>query len=1018
MMGIGGKSTMKHFKDLTPFVVSLFFLAGALSAQQTTARIIGTVQLEDGSVIPGVIVEATSPKLVGKTMSVTDENGVFRLAYLAPGLYKLVFSLQGFQTVVRENVPLALAQTLNLKITMKLGNIEETMTISGQVAQIDVKSTTKGMTMTREMFQALPRGRNFDSLVTVIPGFSSETLLLGGTSVDGASGLENTYYIDGTDTTSIIDGSAGQNVSFDFVDEIQVKASGYAAEFGGSLGGVINVVTRSGGNEFHGEVLGYFNGSALRTKYRDILDLDINDNTKAVYYPYDTYYGVNNDRKYEGGFNLGGYIFRDKLWFFGSVMPSYYTNTRTTTYPNGDVVPWKRTENYMNFSVKLTAQPFRNLRVGASVVNNFYKYKGDLSSFFGISRPDKSYDDYGFSFPNISGSANADLTMGNNVMLSGRVGYFKTNQNNQLVAPTGPCFQFQTEAPGGYFKTTNIGLLDVPVEYQRATGYQNYARANAFDVKKSIKEKLSVGVDFSCFMNLGGEHSWKAGFNWARRGQDADKTATFPILFFAWNRDEITYGRNYGRGKYGWYGVRNNSVTGPYGDYYKAYCNMLCLYLQDSWTIANRFTVNFGVRAESEYIPSYATGYPDFEKLKPIQFSLGDKLAPRLGFVWDVKGDSSLKVSGSYGLFYDVMKLEMAVSSFGGTKWKSTYYSLDTYEWDKIGVNNYFPGHLLLPAPYTIDFRAPSFDSVDPGMKPMTQQEISLGLEKRLREDLALSVRLVSKHLLWTIEDCGILLPEGEMYFTTNPGGAFIKEKYAEARAAGLIPMAAPDCSKAKRDYYAVNIAVDKRFANGWLGGISYTFSSLRGNFNGLASGDEVGRTDPNTERYFDNWYVSLTRDLKPSTGPLPGDRPHYFKAYGSYSFPFGITAGMVLNAMSGTPTSTEWAMDYQGYLPLGRANQARAPFLWFANFYVEYNLKLGRSNLNINLNVDNVFDVKTAQRIYPIYNQGAVAISDERIAQGSWDINDYDPVLDPRYLMKANFYGPLTARIGIRFGF
>jgi hypothetical protein len=1010
---------MKSVRSFTLLAISLLLCAGLLTAQQTNAKIFGTVQLEDGSLVPGVTVEATSPKLVGKTTAITDENGVFRLANLTPGSYKLVFSLQGFQTVVRENVQLSLEQTLNVKITMKLGNIEEMVTITGQVAQIDVKSTAKGMTLTKEVFQTLPRGRNFDSLVTAVPGVSSETLLLGGNSVDGASGLENMYYIDGADTTNIKNGSSGQSVSFDFVDEVQVKASGYQAEFGGSLGGVINVVTRSGGNEFHGEVIGYFNGSALRTKSRDILDLDLNDSSKATYFPYDTYYGVNDDQKYEGGINLGGYIFKDKLWFFGSVMPSYYTNTRTTTYPDGGpTVPWKRTENQMNFSVKLTAQPVKNLRLGASVVNNFYKYKGDLSNFFGNPAPTRSYNDYGFSFPNFSANASADLTLGNNFMFSARFGYFKTDQNGQLVASTEPCFQFLTEAPGGYFKTTNIGLLDIPAAYQRPSGYQNYARSNSTSVKKSINEKYSISGDLSYFMNLGGEHSWKAGFSWARRGQNVDNTASFPILFFAWNRDLVAYGVNYGRGKYGYYGVRGNDVTGPYGDFYNAYGNMYSGYIQDSWTIGNRFTINFGVRAESEYIPSYATGNPEFENLKPIKFPLSKKIAPRLGFVWDVKGDSSLKVFGSYGLFYDVMKLEMASGSFGGTKWKSTYYALDEYDWDKIGVNGFFPGNKLLPAPYTFDFRAPSFDTVDPDLKPMTQQEISLGLEKRVREDLALSVRLVNKHLLWAIEDVGILLPEGEMYYTANPGDAFIKEKYAEARASGLIPQGAPDCPKAKRDYYAINIALDKRFSNNWLGGVSYTFSSLKGNYNGLASGDEVGRTNPNVERYFDNWYVSQTLELKPSIGPLPGDRPHYFKAYGSYSFPFGITTGIVLNAMSGTPTSTEWAMDYQGYMPFGRADQKRSPFLWFANFYIEYNLKLGKSTLNINLNVDNVFDIKTAQRIYPIYNQGSVAISDARIAQGPWDINDYAPVLDPRYLMEANFYGPLTARLGFKFSF
>jgi hypothetical protein len=1017
-------STVKRF---TLLAISLLLCAGLLTAQQTTAKIFGTVQLEDGSLVPGVSVEATSPKLVGKATAVTDENGTFRLFNLQPGTYKVVFSLQGFQTVVRENVQLALEQTLNLKVEMKLGNLSEVVTITGQVAQIDVKSTAKGMTLTKDVFQTLPKGRNFDSLVTAIPGVSSEALGAGGTSVDGASGLENMYYIDGADTTNIKNGSGGQSVSFDFVDEVQVKASGYAAEFGGSLGGVINVVTRSGGNAFHGEVIGYYSGSSLRGKSRDILDLDPNDTSKAIYFPYARYYGVNDDWKVEGGLNLGGYIFKDKLWFFGSFMPSYFTNTRTTTYPSGATMPWKRTEEYMNYSLKLTAQPFKNLRLGASVVNNFYKYKGNLSNYFGNSAPRVSYDNYGFSFPNISGNFTADLTMGNNFMVSARAGYFKTNQNKQLVVPTEPCFQFLTEAPGGYFRTTNIGLLDVPAAYQRASGYTNYSfRTDATSVKKSINEKLSVSADLSYFMNLGGEHSLKAGFSWARRGQDVDNTASNPILFFGWNRDFIAYGTNYGRGKYGYYGVRSNDVTGRYGDLYKAYGNMYSMYLQDSWTIANRLTLNFGVRAESEVIPSYATGNPEFENKDAIKFGFGKKLAPRLGFIWDVKGDSSLKVFGSYGLFYDVMKLEMAAGSYGGTKWKSTYYSLDTYEWDKIGINNYFPGTPLMPAPYTIDFRAPSFDDTDPDMKPMTQQEISLGLEKRLQENLALSVRLVNKHLLYAIEDCGIVLPGAEKYFTTNPGSNFLKEKYAEARAAGLIPANAPDCTNAKRDYYAINIALDKRFSNNWLGGISYTFSSLKGNYSGLASGDEIAtdslgthaRTNPNVARYFDNWYVSLTRDLKPSVGPLPADRPHYFKAYGSYSFPFGLTTGLVLNAMSGTPTSTEWAMDYQGYMPLGRGNQKRAPFLWFANFYIEYNLKLGKNNLNINLNVDNLFDVKTAQKIYPIYNQGSVAISDERIAQGTWDINDYAPVLDPRYLQGEYFYSPLTARLGLKFSF
>jgi len=1014
---------MTTVKKTVLLAIGLFLLFGRHFAQPAGSVISGIVQMKDGSPIPGVTVTASSLSLADTATVVTDDRGRFTLPDLALGIYKLTFDLEGFKTLVRRNVFLGQEKVVDLKIILTAKDSVEAVTILDPPTLIDFATAASGKTMTRDTFQALPRGRNFDSLLNVFPGVTSEVLLLGGTSVHGASGLENRYYIDGADTTSIMDGSPGQNVSFDFVDEVQVTPSGAAAEYAGAIGGVIRVITRSGSNEFHGEILGYYSGAPLRSEYRDILDLDINDDSKAVYYPYDMVYGMDDDHKFEGGFNLGGAIFKNKLWFFGSVMPGYYTNTRTTTHRSKEVREWKRTEKQMNFLVKLTAQPFRNLRLGAGVVNNFTKYKGDLANYANGANPSVSYDDYGFSYPNISGSFSADLTLGGSVMLNARAGYFRTNQNKQLVRSGGkPYYYFSTEAPGGYIHTNPAVFPDIPPQYlvDPNQNYTGQTRPTIRNMERNVAERFAGGLDLTYFLDSGsGEHAIKAGISWVRRGQYVDNTLDDPIVFLAWDRTLGGYPyQGNGRGKYGYYAVRNNDVTGPYGDFYKAYGNLLSLYLQDSWTVANRLTITFGVRAGSETIPSYATGYPEFENLTPIQFDLSDKIAPRLGVVWDVKGDSSLKMFGSYGIYHDDMKLKMAAAAFGGSKWKSTYYTLDTYEWDKIGINGYYPGRPLLPYPYTFDFRVPDFDIVDPDLKPMTQRAISLGLEKRLGDDLAFSMHLVNKRLLRAIEDIGMRTLWGEKFFIANPGGAFIKEKYAEARASGLIPQTAPDCPKAKREYNAISIALDKRFAANWLGGISYTFSSLRGNYSGLASGDVVDRADPYVEQYFDSWYVSRKLDLTESVGPLPGDRPHHFKAYGSYSFPFGITAGIVANAMSGTPTSTEFAMDYPGYLPYGRADRKRSPFLWFANFYIEYNLKLGRTILNVNLNVDNIFDVRTAQRIYPIYNQGAVAISEERIAQGPWDINDYKPELDPRYLMESDFYGPLTARLGLKFSF
>ena len=1012
-------------KKATWLVLFLLVVSSLGLAQQTNARLFGIVTDPEGNVLPGVSVEATSPRMVGRATAVTDGTGTFRLLSLVPGTYKLVFSLQGFQTLVREGIVVSLEQTITIKETMQAGAIEEQITVVGKSPLIDVKSTVRGMTMTKEVFDNLPKGRDFDSLITAIPGVSNESML-GGTSFDGASGLENIYYIDGTDVTDIVYGNRAQGAAFEFVEEVQVKASGYQAEFGGSLGGVVSVITRSGGNDFHGEIMGYYSGAPLRAPYRDTLELDLVDDSLATYYPYELLTGVDRDHRFEVGGSLGGYIIKDKLWFFGSFLPVFYQNTRTVDYTTDGINftaerNWFRKTTNMNFSAKLTSQPFKNVRLSASFVNNFYRYQGDLSNAFGNADPTTSYDGYGFSYPNYSASANADLTLGNNFFASVRGGYFMNDRTKQLVRPPDePCFQFITEAPGGYFRTTNIGLLDVPVEFQRPTGFYNYSRANAATVNKNLDLKYSVNADLTYYLNLGGEHAWKLGGQWVRQGQDYDATALNPILFFAWDRDFVAYGVNYGRGTYGYYGVRGNDVTGPYGDFYKAYSNRWALYIQDSWTVQDKLTINLGLRTESEFIPSYATGNPDFENLTPVKFGFGDKFAPRLGFVYDVMGDSSLKVFGSLGWFYDVMKLQMAAGSYGGTKWKSTYYTLDTYEWDTIGVNGNFPGTFLLPGEHTFDFRAPSFDSTDPNMKPMSMREISIGAEKKLMEDLSVSIRGVNKHLLWAIEDIGILLPDGEHYYTTNPGGQFIIDKYAEARAAGLIPQSAPDCPKATREYYGINLALDKRFSNNWMGGFSYTWSSLRGNYNGLASGDEYGRTDPNTERYFDLWYLAFDHNLNAVNGPLPGDRTHYFKAYGSFSFPFGLTVGAIANAYSGLVTSTEWAMDVQGYLPYGRNDMGRTPFTIFANAYVAYDFKVGRNSFQINVNVDNVTNTRTSQRTYSIYSQGTnIPVTEAIIAAGNgWEIDDYDPVLDPRYGMRMNFFGPISARVGLRYSF
>ncbi|MBN1196558.1 MAG: TonB-dependent receptor, partial [Candidatus Aminicenantes bacterium] len=405
-------------KRIALVLLACMILCGGLTAQQTKSRIVGTVTDSEGSFLPGVTVTAVNPKMVGKAETITDENGVYRLLNLTPGVFRVEYALEGFQTVVRENIRLTLEQTLNLDVSLTLGKLEERIEVSGKAPLIDVKNTSKGMTLTRELFSTLPKGRNFDTLMSTIPGVHQEKLpendtrlrgsdpsgartYSGGTSVDGASGAENMYFLDGVNTTGLQSGRAGLQASFEFIDEVQVKASGYQAEFGGSLGGVVNVVTRAGGNRFSGEIIGYYSGSALQGKERDTLRLNPENLDVVEYVNYQDMYGKDKTDRMEVGFGLGGYIFKDKLWFFGSFLPVFKTTERDVEFLSGDIAEgtYEKKEYYWNYSFKLTSQPFKNLRLSASFANNLYKWRGDLPSRAGTSNSAKDWAGTGFDYP-------------------------------------------------------------------------------------------------------------------------------------------------------------------------------------------------------------------------------------------------------------------------------------------------------------------------------------------------------------------------------------------------------------------------------------------------------------------------------------------------------------------------------------------------------------------------------------------------------------------------------------------
>ncbi len=1008
---------MKH-KVLIMLVAATLVFGGFLFGQEQSGEVIGNVVLEDGSVVPGVTVEASGSTLVGKKTTVTDEQGKFRFMSLPPGTYSFAFTLEGFKTKKRKDVVVALGRTYKLDIIMETGAIRQEIVVTGKSPVIDVRKSSSTVNITKEEFKKLPKGRDFMTLITRTAGINFESEFQtdderdnqeygSGVGFDGASASENTFYVDGVDTTTLFTGKAGTGVNFDFIEEVQVKSSGYAAEYGGSMGGVISVITRSGGNEFHGSVVTYFDSSALGANPTETLRIDpLNDSAyEFITYPEDKWTRI------EPGFGLGGYIIKDKLWFFGSFIPKFWKRTRDgSKYRDGTIFigdptgarEFERTDTTYAGTLKLTGQIANNLRLSITGTAGYEKFRGDLPPQNGGGSGEVAWSEIGFNYPKYTIGGSLDYTLGNNLMINASAGYFWWD-TQQLLPPEGPRW---------FFRVSNADVPGAPEIKPR--NYRNYEFEDGYQTKKVLENKLTASLGLTYYANMGGEHVIKAGVQLVRIGLDKDKTYPYDYYNFYWGRDYES--PNYGTvpTTLGYIAARD-----PFGSTADMKSNRWAIYIQDSWTIGDKLTLNLGLRAESEEIPAMI---PEIESF--VNFDMSEKLAPRIGFAYDVFGDSSLKFFGSFGIYYDVMKLNFAESCFGADVWWDHYYDVVDPDWTHFvdldhpvesGVN----GGAYIES---LDKRAMDFSMIDPDMKPFQKNEFSFGASKTLGEDWSISAKFLYNYIVNAVEDIGIQTEHGEEYFKANPGSPYIRKKFDEAIALGLLPEGI-NATKAIRRYTSLTLTLDRKFKNNWMGGLSYTWSRLYGNFAGLTSSDEHGRKDPGTERYFDGWFLTYNQNGEDYLGNLATDRTHQFKAYGAYSFDFGLTLGINAMAVSGTPVSTEVDMNgMQGYYPLGRGDRGRNDFLWRIDVYAEYNLKISdKYTLNFNVNVSNLTDNQIAQRTYQLYNSAGIFLPEETLRDGYNYIDEVaakEADLDPRFGQKYRFQDHLAARIGVKLLF
>ncbi len=909
---------MTYGKRIGPWVgllcvlsVVLVVLLPGVRAQETTGDLQGYVKDQSGGAIPHATVEISSSALIGSKKKQTDEAGYFRFHYLPPGEYTLTVSAPNFSTYKQTGIKLDVGKLPTIDVVLQIGQMTQVVEVTGKAPIVDVTTSKAAVTLPEEVLANLPRGRTFQSLISFAPGARQEPLQsqredpgrANGFQIDGASDSENTYLVEGMDTSDVQIGGIKVSVPFEFVQELQIKTSGFEAEYGGAVGGVVNVVQSHGSNNWHGHVVAkYFSdafnandqcqivGGPTSATQQPALTCGVIgvpgtsiDSTNRLDQPFEFYNGKKDHRRIvDTGFTIGGPIFRDRLWLFASYLPTLDRTGRTVNFTgaNPGLHTSTRTFDQHNALTRLDYRPIRSLNLYASWQYFYSRFSGVLpvspDSVTGQKNqaadtdPNTLRADIGAVNPGSLYVFGGDWTVTPKFVISARYGYLFYNTQDR-GKPVGIRYVYDS----GSLTTTTPGLDGRPIDPSGTFAHsQNFSniqdnRQTLFDAFK----RKALNTDVSYFVSKWGTHNFKFGYSNNRLSNDV-------LVGFNTALVNLNYGQDYSpgtspaacdaiiaanvaqfgpgaaghcRGNAGFFIVRDGvDIVGLVSSLNHG------IYAQDNWTVGKGLTLNLGVRFDKEFLPPYSQG------ANSIDFGLTDKIAPRLGVAYDVLHNGKLKAYFSYGKFFDIMKYSLPRGSFGGEYWHDCAYAMDNPDFTKITPTA--PGGHACPTSGSApgvgvgrlienqDFRRnitdPNFPGVDPNIKPMQQHEYVVGTDWAIKPSLGLEIRYARKRLDETIEDIGITDDLG--FFIGNPGPNTFADLLHRTTPpvkslSGTNPLPAqcstcPRQPSAIRNYDAVEFRLTKRPSKSWFGSISYTYGRLRGNYSGLTDSDITDR--------------------------------------------------------------------------------------------------------------------------------------------------------------------------------
>jgi hypothetical protein len=795
----------------------------------------------------GATVVATSPSLQGEQVAITEADGQYFITSLPAGIYVLTVYYSD-ATFSRSNVFIQVGKQAVVNVTVDTAASSdkpkgEVITITGTAPIVDQGSTKTGISITDEYTRNIPTSRTFGGVVGSAAGAQSDNY---GISLSGSTSAENTYIIEGINTTDTAYGGLSSNLPHEFIAETEVITGGYKAEFGRATGGIVNVVTKSGSNEFKGSVFGYFTPGALISEARELQREggSIDSQTDLDY-------------RYDLGAEVGGPIIKDKLWFHVGFNPSFSHST-TKRFVNSQIDEDQDgapdtaddtgfiIQDPIDGATREIPRDFKTYYLTAKINGAVNQNNQFQVSMFGNPRnaedvagvlrnPAQSQWKYDDGSYDVAAKWTSKLNDGK-TQIDAVVGYhhgfsreapFSSAQDVPYVFYNYERSLYDFNGLESNINACNDNDPMDPYPEIRNCPVFGYAEQGLAFIEDRTNTRTSASVSLTQRVKLAGYHVFKLGFDTEISTYDAFNRYSGGAVYRRSSGGNWQLREFFNR-------VRNlttaeqmdpDSVTLEQGQEFCANGLAICeradgvradtthrslsAFIQDDWQILPNLTINLGLRWEQQvgYVADSLQGQtsPEGEVIPDRAYTLDNLFAPRLGVIYDPTKEGKSKIFGHWGRFYENVPMDLQVRAFGGeitnfTAINGRRLTPASGAYDPNCDVNHTPGMTGTELAATLDqcsdrtqqaILGGGFEYVTPNLKGQYTDEIILGAEYELAADFKVGLNYIHRTLPVVIED--ISVDGGNTYLITNPGFDFTAEaEELEEQAAELMASSDP----------------------------------------------------------------------------------------------------------------------------------------------------------------------------------------------------------------------------------